>query len=470
MQDLEARVKAAVAKIEGRDPKLADELNELRGSAKTKKEARALAPAMALRGLALEGAAPRPAVALETIVLRVGRPVLAVVRDEALLEFQDAESEIWRQRLTDARDRLVPAIKAVGRIEVENHPRFEWLGTGWLVADDVVVTNRHVAREFGRGSGSGFVFRPGRANRRMTASIDFLEEFDRPESLEFRLRRILHIEGDGGPDVALLQVEPVAGRGLAAPIRLGVRRGAGGAAGGRDRLSGEGQPDPGPAAHAGHLRRRLRQEAAGAGPDHRQRGPRARCTTARRSAATPARWCSTSRPARRSVSTSPAASWRRTSRCPPRSSRSGCGGSAARVRAPPRRARRPARAALSSRAPAAPRPPSTTISLHDPGPGHGGHRRSGRRRAGRARRARHPALLAPTPADVGDDEDEILLDVEARPEDYADRPGYTAGLPRLRVRGRRCRRWARSWRATCSPSRSTGRRRASSATSTSRSS
>lgn len=224
MQDLETRVKAAVAKIEGRDRELAEELNDIRGSAGTEEAARALAPAMTPRGLALEGAAPGPAVALETIVLRVGRPVLAVVRDEALLEFRDAESEIWRQRLTDARDHLVRAIKAVGRIEVGNHPRFEWLGTGWLVADDIVVTNRHVAREFGRGSGSGFVFRQGRANRPITASIDFLEEFDRPESLEFRLRRILHIEGDGGPDVALLQVAPAAGRGLATPITLAPGR------------------------------------------------------------------------------------------------------------------------------------------------------------------------------------------------------------------------------------------------------
>jgi endonuclease G len=221
MQDLEARIRTAVARIERRDRKLAEELKDVRGSARTDHEARVLSEKIAPGAAGLEMlATPRPDIALETIVLRVGRPVLAVLRNEPRLEFRDAESEIWRQRLLNAHDHLVAAISAVGRIEVANHPRFEWIGTGWLIDDDIVVTNRHVANEFGRREGSGFVFRQGSANRAMTANIDFLEEFDRSDSREFRLRRILHIEGDEGPDMALLQVEPVKGQDLAAPIAL----------------------------------------------------------------------------------------------------------------------------------------------------------------------------------------------------------------------------------------------------------
>lgn len=234
MQDLEARIRAAVARIERRDQKLAEELNDVRGSAGREQEARVLAEKIApeMGGFrpevaGLEGVAPppppQPDFALETIVLRVGRPVLAVLRDEAQLQFRDAESEIWRERLLGARDHLTRAIRAVGRIEVANHPRLEWVGTGWLVSKDVVVTNRHVANEFGRRNGSGFVFRQGPTGRPMRASIDFLEEFDRLDSLELRLKRILHIEGEGGPDIALLQVEPAKGRDLAAPIALASR-------------------------------------------------------------------------------------------------------------------------------------------------------------------------------------------------------------------------------------------------------
>ena len=45
------------------------------------------------------------------------------------------------------------------------HPALEWIGTGWLVADDVVMTNRHVAKEFTRQDGRNWVFEPGMRGR-----------------------------------------------------------------------------------------------------------------------------------------------------------------------------------------------------------------------------------------------------------------------------------------------------------------
>ena len=224
MQDFEVRIRNAVEKIQRRDRHLAEEMSSVRGSAGREQEARVLADRLGTKTGGLERVAvARPDFALETIVLRVGRPVLAVINDEPRLEFRDAESEVWRDRLIGAQETLRRAIQATGRIEVENHPSFEWVGTGWVVSDDVIVTNRHVAHLFARRNGSGFVFRQGRGGRTMTASIDFLEEFDRSESLDFRLRRILHVEDENGPDVALLQVEPMRGRRLAAPIVLASR-------------------------------------------------------------------------------------------------------------------------------------------------------------------------------------------------------------------------------------------------------
>lgn len=218
MQDLMARIQDAVAGMERRDRALAEEMAGFREKASTQGAAATLTEAIFPERVGLESAAPGPEIALETIVLRTGRPVLAVVRDEALLEFRDADSEVWRQRLVAAKTRLACAVKAVGRVEVAHHPRVNWLGTGWLVADDILVTNRHVANEFGRSSGSGFVFRQG-SGRRMTAAVDFLEEFGRLESRELRVRKILHIEGDSGPDLALLQIERRRGE-VVAPIAL----------------------------------------------------------------------------------------------------------------------------------------------------------------------------------------------------------------------------------------------------------
>nr|WP_232542046.1 DNA/RNA non-specific endonuclease [Nocardia bovistercoris] len=142
---------------------------------------------------------------------------MTIRRDAAQLTFTDPESEVWRTRLSAASEALVRAARAVGRIEVTGHDA-AWLGTGWLLASDIVVTNRHVAREFGRAGGAGFVFRQGFFGP-MTASIDFLEEADRPEDLTFAISRILHIEDDAGPDIALLRVQQT-GAGMSAPIPL----------------------------------------------------------------------------------------------------------------------------------------------------------------------------------------------------------------------------------------------------------
>lgn len=149
----------------------------------------------------------RPCFTPETIVLRSGRPVLTVSHDEPSLIFQDAESEVWRDRLTDARPRLVSAIRAVGRIDLKNSPWFDWVGTGWLVAPDVVVTNRHVAREFGRHSSDGFVFRRGLDRNPISASIDFLAELGHEDTRQVPVTRILHIEEEEGPDIAFLQIQ-----------------------------------------------------------------------------------------------------------------------------------------------------------------------------------------------------------------------------------------------------------------------
>ena len=97
MEDLIGRLKAANAQIERRDRLLGEEMLERR-------EAAALIPELA--GRDLEGAHPdhgptievggqtvdRFEFAQETIVLRTGRPVLAILGDEAQLVFSDPES------------------------------------------------------------------------------------------------------------------------------------------------------------------------------------------------------------------------------------------------------------------------------------------------------------------------------------------------------------------------------------------
>ncbi|MGZ6184939.1 MAG: DNA/RNA non-specific endonuclease [Candidatus Binataceae bacterium] len=157
---------------------------------------------------------------LESIAMRTTRPVLAIRNNETKLIFIDeADSEIWGERIKKAKPLLDDAIRAVGRIDLKGG-QLTWVGTGWLVAENILATNRHVAREFAVRKGDGFTFKMG-ISEQMSADVDFLQEIDNPDSLVFKLIRPLHIEDTAGPDVAFFEIEMIAGDSkLAKPIDL----------------------------------------------------------------------------------------------------------------------------------------------------------------------------------------------------------------------------------------------------------
>lgn len=207
LEDQLARLRRFNASVRAGDPKLAEE------SADLGVENEALEIARAPEDL-------DQAVELESIAMRRERPVLTIHNNVTKLVFIDkADSEIWEARLKKAKPLLDKAIRAVGRINVLGAP-FEWVGTGWLVAENILVTNRHVAREFAVRKGAGFTFKPG-VSAPMEATTDFLEEIDNPDQLLFKLVRPLHIEDAPGVDVAFFEIEVASGKTrLASPIDL----------------------------------------------------------------------------------------------------------------------------------------------------------------------------------------------------------------------------------------------------------
>jgi endonuclease G len=143
---------------------------------------------------------------LEAIVRRLGRPVLKIQNDD--FDPTEADTEFWRERLQQQRDILRAVILSVGRVELKNNPSYAWVGTGWVVAEDVIVTNRHVASEFARKKDDLFVFRQSPMDERtMEARLDFHEEYQGGGPAEFQIVEVLHIEDDGGPDVAFLRID-----------------------------------------------------------------------------------------------------------------------------------------------------------------------------------------------------------------------------------------------------------------------
>lgn len=168
-----------------------------------------------------EGMTPLgPAIELESIVLRRHRPVLRVIGDTTELAFRDGEdSAIWRDRLGKASAHLDTAIRAVGRINLSDGP-YAWVGTGWLVRENIIVTNRHVAETFTDTAGAELTFVQNTAAEELP-QIDFLKEFDSERTRAFRLLEPLYLAPRGAPDIAFFRVEQVRGdASLSKPINL----------------------------------------------------------------------------------------------------------------------------------------------------------------------------------------------------------------------------------------------------------
>ena len=115
--------------------------------------------------------------------------------------------------LETKRNTIEKNIQGVGRIEVPGHPRYGWVGTGFLVADDVVMTNRHVANEFCCLEGQKWVFEAG-----ITPCIDYCEELGGLTPAEYSVRNVIGVHKE--VDLALLSVEQTSKRGQRSPEPL----------------------------------------------------------------------------------------------------------------------------------------------------------------------------------------------------------------------------------------------------------
>lgn len=152
----------------------------------------------------------------EAIVRVVRRPVYLISRgavdpSSALAPFQEDIS-----RLIAGLDGL---IAAVGRVDFINH-QMAWGGTGWLIEEDLVVTNRHVAELVGEPDGrGGYRFAMAGPNVSYGARLDFLEEHGAGRGAAEHLAAVSSIEyiaPSDGPDVALLRLS----RSIGPPIPL----------------------------------------------------------------------------------------------------------------------------------------------------------------------------------------------------------------------------------------------------------
>jgi endonuclease G len=119
-----------------------------------------------------------------------------------------SDHHVWADRLRSGQARIHQAIRAVGRIELRGHPSYPWVGTAWLIAPDIIVTNRHVAEEFATSNGRGFVFRPGLNGEAISGSIDYMEEYGSGGDRSVAFDQVLFIARRAAdqPDLAVIRL------------------------------------------------------------------------------------------------------------------------------------------------------------------------------------------------------------------------------------------------------------------------
>lgn len=154
--------------------------------------------------------APEAIDGLEAIILLIGRPALTIACGRPAAAPPEWEI-LETQRLA-----IEAVIRSVGRIELVGHPSYDWVGTGFIAADGVLMTNRHVATAFCVPTPSTqWNFVPG-----IEAFVNFAAEVDSPGPIHCRLTEVIGVHH--AVDLALFRVEPVASDSspIPSPLRI----------------------------------------------------------------------------------------------------------------------------------------------------------------------------------------------------------------------------------------------------------
>ena len=135
---------------------------------------------------------------LEAIVLPRNRPTVFVRGDS----YDDVEGPWTSLNDEVIKRRIAPLLSLIGRVEVPSSPILPYAGTGFVVGQGLIATNRHVAQLFSQGLGLTIRYRAG------DAAIDFKRQIDAPDDeraayLSVRAVEMIHPYWD----MALLRVD-----------------------------------------------------------------------------------------------------------------------------------------------------------------------------------------------------------------------------------------------------------------------
>ena len=143
---------------------------------------------------------PKSKVQLEAIVRITGRPSLLVQYGN----WQEPVIKEIKNRLRRNRLKLQPLLPSIGRVEKTVNGVTTMIGTGWIIDRNILVTNRHVAKDFANNtiSGSFELALPENA-----VTTDFKREYKNTDTLKVGITKILKIVAEQSNDIAFLKVE-----------------------------------------------------------------------------------------------------------------------------------------------------------------------------------------------------------------------------------------------------------------------
>jgi endonuclease G len=145
-----------------------------------------------------EDLTPPELFALEAIVMPQNRPVV-FVRGSSYDDLPDPWSKLNPAGIKSSLSALFPKI---GRIELPLNPLIPYGGTGFVVGDGLLMTNRHVAQLFSRGLGTSITYQTG------GSAIDFKRQIDTADGDHTAFLKVTGVEMiHPFWDMALLRVE-----------------------------------------------------------------------------------------------------------------------------------------------------------------------------------------------------------------------------------------------------------------------
>ena len=142
----------------------------------------------------------------EAIILSKLRPAYFVLESGIDLDNDIVGDAKLVDLIADNKSQLETICQSVGRVDLMNHWSLPYGGTGFLIDDDLAVTNRHVAQLFAESIWNGYRFKRGRFGQDMESRLDYFQLHQSTQHQRAEVEEVVYIAKAHEPDFALLRV------------------------------------------------------------------------------------------------------------------------------------------------------------------------------------------------------------------------------------------------------------------------